>query len=977
MKKIYLFILFLASTLSVFAQNKLLQPEFTAEGTPDAQAKWYYMQFRNSKLVVSVEEADLAKLKYISSDLEVNKHRQFKFVGDETNFKIVSKSGKPLVYVPMRGMFITSETDSRGNPVLSDFELFTDGTNLEVVAKNNVAINGKPWTGEGKGMNQFQGGNNNGGISTWDSGDSGNQLDFIPVEDEKYYFSTERNPELNAEFNPNAILWYKLIFNRGNIRTGYAMQDMGEGQVLQIKNKKLLRNDELNSQLWQLVGTDIASGFKIVNKNGQYVYIDGNSLKLSPTDRGDLFTIEDMPNQNGQYPYFLQIKALTKTSGHIYVNPAGGTSDGKSMGFWQAGDAGNAVYFDRVPFIPSVAVTKNVLHGKDSEVVIEGLNADGKIKKGSKVTLKVARDENSTHAIKSIKINGVAIEDEVILKKEFTKELTITEDTNIEVDFFYPSMLTVKGVDDMTEVEHGTVTLENVVSSGGVTYWAKPNAEVIIKAVPEAGYELASVRIARYNMSYELETVQDVTTELKYTVGEGTYSYPFDEVFILVTFKKAEPKVIKHAVNLLLTGFAQMAQNDIKLIGVDNEGKAVEGEKVTLDINLSNPQYLINYIKIDGVAVEKDFFEVSSYQKELTITKETNIEVSLFAPPILMLYGNTDYDPITNGSLEILNSKQVEIGGLNYTFARPNSEVKFIPHPEAGYELKSLKVFNTAGKELADITDTKTFNVKGGLTEAATTQARPEMYLIVATFSKIITKYTVEVLAPAVDGGAVEVVGGNTFAENTEVTVNVTTKEGYNFVELLVDGEAQVVENGSYTFRITKNTQLQAVFKKKEFVNAKFIKADIDGGKVLFNKVEISENMTLPKNEAIQFTSELKEGFAFAGAFIDGKFISATKNVLTLILTKEVTIQPVFVSMTALEELAMFGVKVYPNPATDKVNLEGFMPNAEVHIINMLGVTVKTIRTDVMGMAQINVTTFPRGLYIIKSANKVTRIQLR
>ena len=74
-------------------------------------------------------------------------------------------------------------------------------------------------------------------------------------------------------------------------------------------------------------------------------------------------------------------------------------------------------------------------------------------------------------------------------------------------------------------------------------------------------------------------------------------------------------------------------------------------------------------------------------------------------------------------------------------------------------------------------------------------------------------KYTVTVSASPAEGGTVS--GGGTYDEGTAVTVTATAEEGYHFVKWVEDS-TEVSANLSYTFTITANCTLTAVFEENE-----------------------------------------------------------------------------------------------------------------------------------------------------------------
>ncbi|MDD3998827.1 MAG: T9SS type A sorting domain-containing protein, partial [Candidatus Shapirobacteria bacterium] len=70
-------------------------------------------------------------------------------------------------------------------------------------------------------------------------------------------------------------------------------------------------------------------------------------------------------------------------------------------------------------------------------------------------------------------------------------------------------------------------------------------------------------------------------------------------------------------------------------------------------------------------------------------------------------------------------------------------------------------------------------------------------------------------------------------------------------------------------------------------------------------------------------------------------------------------------------------IKLYPNPATDKITIESNYVNNKIEIYNNLGQNVcSCYSTDLT--SEINVSEYPTGIYFVKVSNqngKVTSIK--
>ena len=95
------------------------------------------------------------------------------------------------------------------------------------------------------------------------------------------------------------------------------------------------------------------------------------------------------------------------------------------------------------------------------------------------------------------------------------------------------------------------------------------------------------------------------------------------------------------------------------------------------------------------------------------------------------------------------------------------------------------------------------------VTEPITVTADTEF---TAQWTKNTVNYTVTVTTSPAEGGTVN--GGGTFAEGTQVTVTATANDGYTFVAWQ-EGDTQASTSASYTFELTGNRNLTAIFEKE------------------------------------------------------------------------------------------------------------------------------------------------------------------
>ena len=70
------------------------------------------------------------------------------------------------------------------------------------------------------------------------------------------------------------------------------------------------------------------------------------------------------------------------------------------------------------------------------------------------------------------------------------------------------------------------------------------------------------------------------------------------------------------------------------------------------------------------------------------------------------------------------------------------------------------------------------------------------------------------------------------------------------------------------------------------------------------------------------------------------------------------------VEKTGVDENGSNGLAVYPNPASDRIRIEGLEADSEVQIYNAIGELVKTVKAEANG--EINIVELAKGLYLVR-----------
>ena len=95
-----------------------------------------------------------------------------------------------------------------------------------------------------------------------------------------------------------------------------------------------------------------------------------------------------------------------------------------------------------------------------------------------------------------------------------------------------------------------------------------------------------------------------------------------------------------------------------------------------------------------------------------------------------------------------------------------------------------------------------------------------------------------------------------------------------------------------------------------------------------------------------------------------------TDNPREITVTQDLVLAAFF-NTTGVDENGIFVFNFYPNPANDKIRIEGLEGQVEVSICNVLGMVVKT--AVVQGDTEIAIGDLPSGVYLLRMGRSVAR----
>ena len=266
--------------------------------------------------------------------------------------------------------------------------------------------------------------------------------------------------------------------------------------------------------------------------------------------------------------------------------------------------------------------------------------------------------------------------------------------------------------------------------------------------------------------------------------------------------------------------------------------------------------------------------------------------------------------------------------------------------PATGYELTALTANGT------DILATKSFVVKGD-TEVKATFAKKN-------FAVSLTK----------EGeGTISATGAEDLkavAYGTELTINATPATGYELTALTANGTdilatKKVVIKGA--------TEVKATFTKKNFAVSL-----TKEGEGTITATGADDLKVVAYGTELTIVATPAAGYKLTALTANGTDILATKKVVIKGATE---VKATFVDHTGVETTITQQVKLYPNPATDYVIVEGVSPASEVTLHSMTGERLYAGRADSRGVLQIDLTPYADGVYLVCVAGETYRVVVR
>ena len=201
----------------------------------------------------------------------------------------------------------------------------------------------------------------------------------------------------------------------------------------------------------------------------------------------------------------------------------------------------------------------------------------------------------------------------------------------------------------------------------------------------------------------------------------------------------------------------------------------------------------------------------------------------------------------------------------------------------------------------------------------------------------------------------------------TKLTITATPAEGYELKALLADG-FDILSTKSV--EVTGDTRIKAIFRKKTF--AVTLTSNEHGTISIVEPVDL-DVVAYGTTLTVKATGKNAQ-CVLTALTANGEDILATQSFVVKGATE---VKATFVDHTGVETSIMQQVKLYPNPATDYVIVEGVAPASEVTLHSMTGERLYADRADSRGTLRIDLTPYADGVYLVCIADETYRVVVR
>ncbi len=201
----------------------------------------------------------------------------------------------------------------------------------------------------------------------------------------------------------------------------------------------------------------------------------------------------------------------------------------------------------------------------------------------------------------------------------------------------------------------------------------------------------------------------------------------------------------------------------------------------------------------------------------------------------------------------------------------------------------------------------------------------------------------------------------------TTLTVIATPAEGYELTELTAN-DSNILDTKQVV--VSEDLLIKATFRRKTF--AVTLTSNEHGTISIVEPVDL-DAVTYGTTLTVKATGKNAQ-CELTALTANGEDILATQSFVVKGATE---VKATFVDHTGVETTVTQQLKLYPNPATDYVIVEGVAPASEVTLHSMTGERLYAGRADSRGTLRIDLTPYADGVYLVCVADETYRVVVR
>jgi hypothetical protein len=206
------------------------------------------------------------------------------------------------------------------------------------------------------------------------------------------------------------------------------------------------------------------------------------------------------------------------------------------------------------------------------------------------------------------------------------------------------------------------------------------------------------------------------------------------------------------------------------------------------------------------------------------------------------------------------------------------------------------------------------------------------------------------------------VTGGGTYTEGTVITIEATALEGFVFTSWSdenTDNPRQITVTADATYIASFDVVSTVPEYTITVMSANPNRGTVTGGG------------TYPEGTVITIEATALEGFEFVSWSDEN-----TENPRQITVTADATYIASFEPATGIEENSSLEIALFPNPATDILNITSSETISEIEIVNTLGQVVKRIEVN-SDNAVCDVEDLKVGVYVVRIRTASTTLSQR